>query len=54
MLKKYEINKKLENLNGTLGGNMMPLEYRKYWEGYRRAMCEVIGTKSEDYPFYWE
>lgn len=48
-----EIILKLEGLDGSLGNDVPELN-RRYWEGYRMAMCNVIGVDKGKYPFKWE
>ena len=52
-MSKSAVISELEGLDGSLI-TLVPDLSRKYWEGYRNAMCKVIGVSVRDYLFTWE
>ena len=43
-----------ESLNRTENLKYPRKVNRSFWEGYRRALVELLGENSKDYPFIWE
>ena len=44
---------RIEHLENSLTEYPNELQ-QKYWEGYRKALCEVMGEDTHKYPFKWE
>lgn len=53
MMDEKEIRFELGAINNGLEKNA-PVTSRRFWEGYRNAMCIVIGEESAKYKLCWE
>jgi len=52
-MNQRKILDELENLSSSLMPYPNELN-QKYWEGYRNALCRVMGEDKSTYPFKWE